>query len=95
MVTVISHSHSTNVSAFNILIKKNPHIRKYISIINNPSNKNNGIYLFFDSVHLLKNMRNSLLNSRKFIFPQKNFGEFYDSINLNAGETTWTLLHDV
>ena len=66
----ISDNHSTNVSAFNILIKKCPHTRKYMSNINHPSNKNNGIYLFFDSIHLLKNMRNSLFNSRKFIFPQ-------------------------
>ena len=35
IVAVISDNHSTNVSAFNILIKKCPHARKYISIINN------------------------------------------------------------
>ena len=59
IVEVISDNHSTNVSAFNILIKKYPHTRKDISIINHPSNINNGIYLFFDSVHLLKNIRNN------------------------------------
>ena len=35
IVAVISDNHSTNVSAFNILIKKCSHTRKYISIINN------------------------------------------------------------
>ena len=32
---------------------------------------------------------------RRIIFPQFNFDEFYDSINLDAGEITWKLLHDV
>ena len=83
------------MSAFNILVRKYPHTRKGISIINHPSNVNNGIYLIFDSVHLLKNIRRSLFNAKRFIFPQFNFDEFYDSINLDAGEITWKLLHDV
>ena len=35
IVAVISDNQSTKVSSFNILIKKYPHTRKYISIINN------------------------------------------------------------
>ena len=65
----ISDNHSTNKSAFNILVKKYAHTRKDISIINHPSNINNRIYLFFNSVHLLKNIRNKK-NLRRFIFPQ-------------------------
>ena len=52
-----------------LLIKKYTHTRKDISIINHPSNINNGIYLFFNTVHLLKNTHNNLFNSRRFIFP--------------------------
>ena len=77
IVAVISDNHSTNVSAFNILIKKYPHTRKDINIIDHPSNINNGIYLFFDLVHLLKNIRNNVLNSKIFSFPQFNFDEFH------------------
>ena len=36
--------------------------------INHPSNTANHIYLFFDPVHLLKNIRNNLLNSKRFNF---------------------------
>ena len=93
-MAVISDNHSTNMAAFNILMKKYPHTKKDISI-NHPWNINNGIYLFFDSVHLLINIRDNLCNSRRIIFPQFNFDEFYDSINLDAGEITWKLLHDV
>ena len=31
------------------------------------------IYLFYDSVHLLKNIRNNLLNAKRFIYPQFMF----------------------
>ena len=43
----------------------------------------------------MKNIQNNLFNSRRFIFPHFNFDEFYESINLDAGEITWKLLHDV
>ena len=36
-----------------------------------------------------------MFNSRRFIFPQFNFAEVYDSINLDAGEITRKLLHAV
>ena len=83
------------MSAFNILIKKYPHTRKDANINNHPSNINDGIYLFFHPVHLLKNKRNNLFNSRRFTFPQFNFDEFNDSINLDVGKITWKLLHGV
>ena len=46
----------------------------------------NKIYLFFDSVHLLKNIRNNLLNNKRFIFPAFNFDGFLDPIKCNGGE---------
>ena len=84
IVAVISNNHSTNMSAFNILIKKYPHTRKDIRNINHPSNINNGWKIY-----------EITFNSRRCIFPQFNFNEFYDSIHLDAGEITWKLLHNV
>ena len=49
-------------------------------------------YLFYDSVHLLKNARNNLLNSGQFIFPEFHFSDF---ISLPAGKISWKLLHSV
>ena len=43
----------------------------------------------------MKNKRSTLFNSRWFIFPQFNFDEFYDNINLDAGEITWKVLHNL
>ena len=51
--------------------------------------------MFFDSVHLLKNIRNNLLNNKRFIFPPFSFNGFSDPIKCEGGEISWKLLHDV
>ena len=40
-------------------------------------------------------MQNNLFNSRRFIFLQFHFNQFYGNMNLDAGEITWKLYHDV
>ena len=50
---------------------------------------------FFDSVHLMKNIRNNLLNNKRFLFPAFSFSGFYDQINCDGGEISWKLFHDV
>ena len=91
---VICDNHSTNVSAFSLLLKKYG-IKDSPDAIKHPSRKEGKIYLFYDSVHLLKNIRNNLLNARRFDFPAFTFHEFYDDIDVPAGKITWKLLHDV
>ena len=39
-------------------------------------------YLFFDMVHLIKNMRNNLLANKKFVFPKFSFDLFEDKIEV-------------
>ena len=71
---VVTDNHSSNVNAFSILQKaySSSTCEFYINYPDNISK----IYLFYDNVHLLKNIRNNLLNSRKFVFPS-----FSHSIN--------------
>ena len=52
------------------------------------------IYPCFDTVHLIKSIRNNLLNNKRFIFPEFTFEEFNDPINVKGGEISWKLLHD-
>ena len=90
---VVSDDHSTNVSAFRSLhdlygSKSSP------SSITHPS-RDGKIYLFYDSVHLVKNIRNNLLNARKFSFPSFSFHKFEDNIDVPEGKITWKQLHDV
>ena len=40
--------------------------------IQHPDN-NTKTYLFFDNVHLMKNVRNNLFNAKKFVFPSFTF----------------------
>ena len=71
---VVTDNHSSNVNAFSILQKaySSSTCEFYINYPDNISK----IYLYYDNVHLLKNIRNNLLNSRKFVFPS-----FSHSIN--------------
>ena len=63
---VISDNHSTNVPGFNMLKKEYGTGQEYDFFIFFEGSK---IYLMFDSVHLLKNVRNNLLNSKRFVSP--------------------------
>ena len=56
-----------------------------------PSENEWKVYLFYDSVHLLKNIGNNLLNAKRFLFPFF----FFQDINVNRGEISWHLLHCV
>ena len=65
------------------------------NIINHPSKAANHIFLFFDPVHLLKNVHNNLFNSQRFIFPLFKFDQFFDPIDVTGVEISWILLHEV
>ena len=53
------------------------------------------IYNIYDSVHSIKNIRNKLVNSKRFVFPSVKFNEFEDNIYVDAGEISWHLLRNV
>ena len=81
------------MSAFKKLIKKYGEPDGTHSIIHPSTTKRT--YLFYDSVHLVKNIRNNLLNNRSFAFPPFSFEEFHDPINVQAGWIDWSLLHKI
>lgn len=92
---VITDNHPSNVSAFADLKKSySPNKSTDDRYINHSSHESLKIYLFYDSVHILKNIRNNLLNSKRFIFPYF----FYDGnfqFKIESGEINWALLHSV
>ena len=88
---VISDNHCSNVFAFNELFSKYGRESHENAILHH-STSDQRTYLFYDSVHLLKNVRNNLLNFRRFIFPKFHFSDF---ISLPAGKISWKLLHSV
>ena len=66
---VISDNNSTNVGAYKDLLKMYP-IQGKDYVIFNPKCHLSEVYLIYDTVHLVKNIRNNLLASRFFQIPE-------------------------
>ena len=88
---VVCDNHSSNVAAYKELMKSygkdGDHLRAWIN--------DKPIYLFFDSVHLVKNVRNNLLNNKRFLFPPFVSSSMKDDVQVPGGEVSWSLLHRV
>ena len=52
-------------------------------------------YLFFDSVHLIKNIWNNLLSAKKFVFPAFNFDVGGVKLSSSHGYICWSYLHKI
>ena len=89
---IVADNHSTNVSACSKILCSNGFDKNDLAVVTKDGSK---FYLFFDSVHLMKNIRNNLLNNKWFLFPAFSFSGFYDQINCDGGEISWKLFHDV
>jgi hypothetical protein len=88
----VCDDHSTNVSAYTKLSKKYGDIGAYF--IYHPSYEGGlKTYLLFDSVHLIKNIRNNLLSRKKLVFPAFEYNNFKDRIYVPNGYIDWALLH--
>ena len=79
---VICDNHAVNVSAFTKLILQFGEDNKSLFINFQLQN----VYLFYDTAHLIKNVRNSLLSKKRLVFPQFSFIEFNDDVIVNSGE---------
>ena len=53
------------------------------------------IYLLHDAVHPIKNVRNNILNYKRFLFPAFEYDGFEDPISFKGGQIFWKLFHDV
>ena len=53
------------------------------------------IYLFFYIIHLFKNIRNNLLNQKKFVFSSFQFDLFHDGVHVPDGYISWRIFHKV
>ena len=80
---IISDNHHVTLLHFNT-----PYDNLYFMY---ESQKN---YLCFDTVHLIKSIKNNLINNKRFIFPAFTFEKFNDLINVESGKISWKLLHD-
>ena len=66
---VVTENHSSNVNAFSKLVTTfDSNSALYIQHPLTSSKKKKKTYLFFDTVLIMKNIRNNLLNGKKFLF---------------------------
>ena len=89
---VIGDNHSSNVNASSELIKK------YGDTVPNLFMKHpayNGTYLYYDMVHIMKNVRNNLLAAKRFVFPSFEFDLFRDKIDVNSGYLSLPLFYEL
>ena len=88
---VIFDNHAANVSVFTKVMLQFGEDNESL-FINFQSQK---VYLFYDTIHLIKNVSNNLLSKKRLAFPKSSFFEFTDDVIVNPGEMSWKLLHDV
>jgi hypothetical protein len=89
---IVTDNHSANVAAFKVLLSSMPGDKKHYFVHPEAPCKT---YVFFDSVHLLKNIRNNLLNARKFVFPAMDFEVCGTQIVSEPGFVSWGDLHKI
>ena len=91
---IIAYNHPTNVSAFKQL--RHLHgIRDSDHVIYNPYDSEKTIYVQFDTVHLLKNIRNNLLAVKCFDLPEFKFSSPSISITISSGLVSWSSFHKI
>ena len=91
---IIADNHPTNVSAYKQL--RHLHgIRDSDHVIYNPYDSEKTIYVQFDTVHLLKNIRNNLLAVKCFDLKEFKFSSPSISITISAGLVSWSSFHKI
>ena len=69
---LVTDKHSTNANAFTSL--KDLFNSKSKSFFEHPANHGKQIYVF-DTAHLIENIKNNLLNTDKFVFPEFSYNQ--------------------
>ena len=89
---LVTDNHAANVAAFKILLNTYPGDNQ--TYFQMPKAVNN-TYVFFDTVHLVKNLRNNLLNAKKFVFPKFKFEVCDVVLEADEGFLSWQDLHKI
>ena len=89
MRPIICDNHPSNVSAFKKLLECSNQDHDNLFMLY----ESRKFYLCFDTVRLIKNVRNNLLNHKRFLFPSFTFNGFKGTINLTGRELKWKMLH--
>ena len=91
---IFPDNHALNVHAFSsITAIFNSDSHQYI---NHSRNFGKKTYLFYDTVHIMKNIRNNLLKGERFAFPEFIYNDGLNiDINFLGGFIQWKDLYDI
>ena len=94
LTAVVTDNHASNVNAFSKVVTM--FISDPTHYIQHPLNSSKNTYLFFDTAHIVKNIRNNLLNGKKFVFPEFIYNDgLHININCLVGYIRWKDLRDI
>ena len=86
-------NHSSNVNAFTSL--KDLFNSESKLFFEHSANHAKRTYMFFDIVHLIKNIRNNLLNEKKFVFPEFSYNQGNIQLHCPQGYIGWADLYKI
>lgn len=89
---LVTDNHAANVAAFSKLLQEND--GDACNYFTHPD-ADFKTYVWFDPVHLVKNIRNNLINGKKFVFPAFDFQLNDINIASEAGYISWGDLHKI
>ena len=84
---LVADNHSSNVNAFTSL-KDLFHSESEL-FFKHSVNHGKRTYMFFDTVHLIKNIRNNLLHAKKFVFPKFSYNQGNIKLYCPQGYIGW------
>ena len=90
---LVADNHSSNVNAFTSL-KDLFHSESKL-FFEHSANHGKRTYMFFDTVHLIKNIRNNLLNAKKFVFPEFSYNQGNIQLHCPQGYIGWADLYNI
>ena len=82
---ILSDYHSANVLAYRLFLKESGHLDDHLFTEHDYQK----IYLLHDAVYLIENVRNNLLNFKRFRFPVCEY-----DLSFKGGQISWKLFHD-
>jgi len=91
---IVCDNHPANVNAFKDILSQFPSSEDQYWVIF-PSNGTKKTYVFFDNVHLVKNVRNNLFGAKKFVFGEFSFEEGQAKLEFPAGYISWGDIHRI
>lgn len=97
LLAIITDNHASNVSAFNKLVTKY-RVDKRNYVIEIPSCSGSfmsHIYLLYDTVHLLKNIRNNFARSGGFVIPAGTFLVDDQQFDVSPGNLHWNKFEEL